>query len=270
MELKLLEKNLFDEVECYFDIIDGNFTYINSTDEQRLVDLEYNENRYSTSTNLFKNEYHKNEIIESIQSYIKSLFSELYNKSKIENYFWQYCSFRTYQNTYEIRKNKFLDIYDDLNLTENDFHLSEIHSINFFKNNSISKIIDLATLEKMKQEFEKKISFIKSQSKNLTIEDLNNNFSIFTSKKAEKLFERYFESYIKDNPNKLVESSFIYRKMYSWKQIHHSIRGEMFKNFISTPPYDTVINSSLKTYDQCKSQERESNFQIIYELVFKE
>lgn len=270
MELKLLEKNLFDEVESYFDIINGNFTYTNITNKQRLVDLEYNENGYSESTNLFIDEHHKNEIIESIKSNIKLLFSELYNKSKIENYFWQYCSYRTYQNTYEIRKNKFLDIYNDLNLTENDFHLREKYSINFFKNNSITKIIDQATSEKMTKEFEKKISFIESQNGDLIIEDLNNNFSIFTSKKAEKLFERYFDSYIKDNPNKLIESSFIYRKMHRKMQIHNSIRAEMFKNFISNPPFNVEINSSLKTYDNCKSKKRESNYNLIKELVFKE
>ncbi len=270
MDLKLIEKNLFIEVDSYFDIIGGNFSYTNSTDEQSIVDAEYNENKHSTSTNLFENESHKSEIIESIQSHIKSLFSELYNKSKIENYFWQYCSFRTYQNTYEIRKNKFLDIYDDINLTENDFHLSEIYSINYFKNNSISKIIDLATLEKMKQEFEKKISFIKSQSKNLTIEDLNNNISIFTSIEAKKLFERYFDSYIKDNLNKLAETSFIYRKMHAKGLIYDYISPEMFKNYLSKPPYIIEINSSLKTYTICKTKERETNFSTIYELVFKE
>lgn len=270
MELKRLEKELFDEVEKYFDIKNGNFCYRNSNSEQKEDNIEFNENECCISINLFNDEEHKNQILEAILSYIKVTFSELYEKSKIENYFWLYCSSRTYINTYDKRENTFLDKNDDLNLTVDDFNNIEIYTLSYFKSHSISTLLEQDIFDKIDQEFSKKISFVKSQKNESSTENKDYTFSIFTSKKAEKLFERYFDNFIKDNPNKLADSSFIYRKMHDNGLIHDCIRGEMFKNFISNPPYDTLINSSLKNYANSKSQERESNFHLIYELVFKE
>ncbi len=268
MELQNLEKKLFDEVEKYFDIKNGNFCYGNLNLEEN--NIEFNESGYSRSINLFNDEKHKNQILEEILFYIKIFFLELYEKSKVENYFWSYCSFRTYINTYEKRKNTFLDKYDDLKHKVDDFDNVEIYVLSFFRANSISTILEQDLLEKIEQEFNKKISFINSQKNEQSVEIINNSFSIFTSKLAEKLFERYFENFINFNNNKLAETSFIYRKMHAKGLIHDSIRPEMFKNYLSKPPYNTEISSSLKTYEVCKTKEREANFLIIYELVFKE
>lgn len=270
MELKRLEKELFDEVEKYFDIKNGDFCYRNSNSEQKEDNIEFNENGYCISINLFNDEEHKNQILEEILYYIKVVFLDLYEKSKIENYFWSYCSFRTYINTYDKRKHVFLNKYDDLNLNVDNFNNCEIYTLSFHKANSISTLLERDLSDKIEQELNKKISFVNSQKKEPSAESINNSFSIFTSKSAEKLFERYFENYIKCNDNKLAETSFLYRKMHAKGLIHDSIRPEMFKNFLSKPPYILEINSSLKTYDICKTKEREIYFSTIYELVFKE
>lgn len=270
MELEKLERELFDEVENYFEIKNEIFYYLDSIEEQKVTDIEYNENGYSSSTNIFKNEKHKIEILNAISSNIKSMFLELYDKSKIENYYWSYCSFRVYENSFERRKNIFLDKYDDLSLNENDFIKSEIYQMTFYKENPILDLIDTQIFLKIEKEFEKKISFIDSKNKGISKVEEDISYFIFTSKLAKELFDRYFESYIKDNKNKLADVSFVYRKMYSKQLISNFIRPEMFKNFINKPPYSTEINSSLKVYDNCKTKEKETNFSIIYQLVFKE
>ncbi|WP_289054473.1 hypothetical protein [Carboxylicivirga marina] len=53
----------------------------------------------------------------------RSIFIELYNKSFEDNYYWQYCSLKTYKSTFERRQNEFLK--QNLDAINTDFLQSE-------------------------------------------------------------------------------------------------------------------------------------------------
>lgn len=269
MKAEELEKELFEEVEKYIDIQKGNFIYESCSNEKLEINIKDSEHGASYSINLFKNEEDKIKFISAIRTHIRVLFAELYDRSKSENYFWQYCSFRTYMNLFESRKNSFLDKFDDKKLTEVDFFKSEINNLISLKNNQINQLLDDETKKSLNIEIEKKIKFVDAKDKTTLKNNSNEKNWIFSSELARQLFERYFENFIKSKNQNFSEVSYIYRKMHSEKLIHDAIRPEMFKNFISKHPYSVEINSSLKSFDNCKSPERESNYQIIYELVFK-
>lgn len=92
---------------------------------------------------------------------------------------------------------------------------------------------------------------------------------IFPDKFSFKLFERLHSNY-KDSHTLLADYSFIYRKMYSLNHILEHLKPEMFRNWLSKEPYSIIIGSKFKTLNRCSTDEKESNFNIVFELVSKE
>jgi hypothetical protein len=66
---------------------------------------------------------------DEIESSFIELFNELYEKSVEENYFWEYCSFKTYKETFQNRfESHKIDFPDDYEIDDFiDFELSELH-----------------------------------------------------------------------------------------------------------------------------------------------
>ncbi len=269
MKTKELIKLLNDELESYHNITTGEVAY----GTPYIPDIEINQDEFpvgqSHRTHLFENIEHKIEILSLIKIKVKNLFKDAYLNSKIENEHWSFCSFRTYKNTYSKRKSSFLDLNDDRNKTSNDFIESEIRTIESLKKSILHDILDLETKKGVLEEINKKIHFLNIEINNDTEKPTAPLTSIFSSQNAAILFERYYSDYISCNKNKLVELSFIYRKMYQDKLINEYIKPEMFKNYISKPPFELEIDHSLKTYDNCKTTTRNTNYSNLHQIIFK-
>ncbi len=261
MKSKVLEKEIFEEFEKYYEITSGLFVYGNS---------EEFKNSDTSHVNYFNDEKHKEIILEEIRLNIKQLFSELYHTSKQENYYWDFCSARVFINTFYDRSEEFLNNYDDVGKSISDFLELNLNSI---KSNSNSNLLDLINPELksiiLNQEKEKTKFLNEKVSLKSDYLITKNETPVFVSEKAQDLFMRYYDEHIVSTKNKLVEVSFIYRKMYDMKLIHQFIKPENFKSYISDFPLYLEINSSLKTYSLSKSPLRETNFNSLFELTFK-
>ncbi|HLP64265.1 hypothetical protein [Flavobacterium sp.] len=261
MKSKVLEKELFEEFEKYSEITSGLFVYRNSK-EFKSSDTSH--------MNYFNDEKHKEIILEEIRLNIKLLFSELYQTSKQENYYWGFCSARVFINTFNDRSEEFLNNYDDVDKSISDFLGLNLNSI---KSNSNSNLLDLIhpELKRIILNQEKEKTKFLNEKVSLKPDYLitKNETHVFICEKAQELFMRYYDEYIASTKNKLVEVSFIYRKMYDMKLIHQHIKPENFKTYISEYPLHLEINSSLKTYNLSKSPLRETNFNSLFELTFK-
>lgn len=64
---------------------------------------------------------------ESIEQSLSHNFEKLLDQSTLDNYFWQYCSFKVYESTYKQRSEDFFKTY--LDAEAQDFLLSEIKTI---------------------------------------------------------------------------------------------------------------------------------------------
>jgi hypothetical protein len=80
--------------------------------------------------------YLKN-LLSNLINEINLLFKEMQNAESEHNYFWEYCSFKTYISTYEKRKNAFLSSYVDAlekDYIESEYKNINSHSIGLFAN----------------------------------------------------------------------------------------------------------------------------------------
>lgn len=94
---------------------------------------------------------------------------------------------------------------------------------------------------------------------------------VFNSELAFKLFKRLHNDY-KDEKNRLVNYSFIYRKMYEDELINPNLRPEQFKTWLSSKPFEFEISSNqLKTMDNIGNMEsKKSRYHIIKDSVKNE
>lgn len=82
------------------------------------------------------------------------------------------------------------------------------------------------------------------------------------------LFERLHNDY-KDSNNLLADYSFIYRKMWDLGHILNYQKPEMFKDWLSKEPYKIVLGNKFKTLDHCKTDSKENNFNLTFDLIEK-
>lgn len=78
---------------------------------------------------------------------------------------------------------------------------------------------------------------------------------IFVSLKAFVLF-RHLHSIFKNSNKKLADYSFVYRQLVKDGLIKDSFKPEKFREWIAAEPYDIGTDAPLKTYDNCKTQQK--------------
>jgi hypothetical protein len=229
------------------------------TEYYKLIDHYYD---------LITSDVPQKEHLETILKLVKSMSLELYDISKKENLYWPFCSSRTYSNTYKERLNRYLDFNDDEGKSEADFVESELRHINFQLKSDYINFIDKLIYKKVIDESKKTILFLDSIIKN-EHPPQKDKINIFTSDKAEELFNRLWENYIDDKKRILTNISFIYRVMYSDGFINTYVRPEIFRKEIDKAPYNIETNHSLKILDKVNQKHRLNLYQEIKELVFK-
>jgi hypothetical protein len=208
------------------------------------------------------------EHLATILNLVKNMSIELYDISKKENLHWPFCSSRTYANTYKERLNRYLDINDDEGKSEVDFVESELRHINFQLKSDYINFIDKLISKKIIDESEKTILFLDSIIKN-EHPPQKNKINVFTSDKAEELFNRLWENYLDDKKRILTNISFIYRVMYSDGFINSYVRPEIFRKEIDKAPYNIETSYSLKNLNKVNQKHRLNLYKEIKELVFK-
>lgn len=209
---------------------------------------------------------YEHEHLETILDLLKKSSVRFYENSKVNNYYWHFCSNRTYLKTFEERLNHYLNIHDDEENNEIDFVNSELQHINFMIKSDYITFVDESLIEKLKKETRKKITFLRSKLPEKEKKPIINSLEIFTSVKARILFNRYLEDTSEDT-NVLTKISFIYRVMYNDKLLHEYIRPEVFKNEIRKPPYNIEIEHSLKSLNIVNSVKRSNFYRTLKELV---
>ncbi|MFK7031934.1 HAD family hydrolase [Flavobacterium oreochromis] len=215
-----------------------------------------------------KNDPLKLEHLEKISSVLKEMFVELYEFSKSNNFFWTFCSYRTYSNTYYKRLNEFLDKYDDVQLNENDFISIERKRLENKNLLSSSSFIPDSLLDIINKEANKKIDFLEKRL-NIQIEKTENPFP-FTNFKAKELFDQYFSQY-KGDKSEFAHISFVYWTMINDKFIYEVCRPEMFKSILCEPPYglDFKHLKSFKNLNQLKNRSRENYYYELKDSIMK-
>ncbi|MDR7208407.1 hypothetical protein [Flavobacterium piscis] len=189
------------------------------------------------------------EQLDLIIELVKSKSISLYSLSKSENLHWNFCSFRTYSNTYIDRLNKYLDVNDDTGKNEEDFAKDELRFLHFLLNSEYTMFIDDSISQKVKEQTDKKIQFLTSKISTEKITPKKKAIDIFTSNEAEELFNHYVKE-TENTPHILAEMSFIYRRMYKDGYINEYVRPEMFKKEINKPPFNIFIEHPLKSLEK--------------------
>lgn len=159
-------------------------------------------------------------------------------------------------------------IYDKLN---------DIDKLEF-----ISDYCDQLEKLKSKQQFTKFKEVIDMQLLKINGQcDRNNEPQRETDKKKENPYPEIFpnvfsfmlfeclHNHYKDSNNLLADYSFVYRKMWDLGHILEYQKSEMFRDWISKEPYEIVVGSKFKTLDRCKTDSKENNFNLTFDLVEK-
>ena len=206
------------------------------------------------------------EHLDKIVDLLKRNFLQFYESSKRNNYYWHFCSNRTYTNTFDERLNHYLNIHDDEGNNEIDFVNSELRQIYYMIKSENINFVDESLIEKIKKETQKKIVFLRSKLPKKENIFITNSSQIFTSGKAKELFQRYLEE-TEGDTNVLTKISFIYRVMFLDKLINEYVRPEIFKKEISKPPYNIDIEHSLKTLEKVSSVTKLNFYKSLKQLI---
>ena len=208
------------------------------------------------------------EHLDVIVDLLKHNFSQFYESSKRNNYYWHFCSYRTYINTFDERLNHYLNIHDDEGNNEIDFINSELKYIHYLIKSETITFVDESSIEKIKKETRKKITFLRSKLPENGNTRISNSIEIFTSRKAKELFQRYLEE-TEEDTNVLAKISFIYRVMFRDKLINEYIRPEIFKKEISKNPYNIDIEHSLKSLEKVSSVTKLNFYKSLKQIILK-
>ena len=92
------------------------------------------------------------EHLDKIVDLLKRNFLQFYESSKRNNYYWHFCSNRTYTNTFDERLNHYLNIHDDEGNNEIDFVNSELRQIYYMIKSENINFVDESLIEKIKKE----------------------------------------------------------------------------------------------------------------------
>lgn len=112
------------------------------------------------------------ELIEVIKSNIFTVSGQLFHTSKVENYFWNFCSFSVYENHYLDRLNSFLLENDNDSLIESDFIKREIKSIELLLSIWYLDLFDSNTLVQIKKSFDKRKKYLNNKLTELEVSSL--------------------------------------------------------------------------------------------------
>ncbi len=112
------------------------------------------------------------ELIEVIKSHIFTISGQLFRTSKVENYFWNFCSFSVYENHYLDRLNSFLLENDNDSLIESDFIKCEIKSIDLLLSIWYLDLFDSNTFVQIKKSFDKRKKFLNNKLTELEVSSL--------------------------------------------------------------------------------------------------
>lgn len=112
------------------------------------------------------------ELIDVIKSHIFNVSSQLFQASKSESYFWNFCSFSVYENHYLDRLNTFLLEYDNDSLIESDFIKREIKSIELLLSIWYLDLFDSNTFVQIKKSFDKRKIFLNKKLTELEVSSL--------------------------------------------------------------------------------------------------
>ncbi|WP_158728929.1 MULTISPECIES: hypothetical protein [unclassified Flavobacterium] len=113
-----------------------------------------------TSAETLKN---NEELIEVIKSHIFNISTQLFKTSKLENYYWNFCSFSVYENHYLNRLNAFLLENDNDNFNESDFITREIKSIDLLLSIWYLDLFDSNTLFQIRKSFDKRKKYLNTK-----------------------------------------------------------------------------------------------------------
>jgi hypothetical protein len=210
------------------------------------------------------------EELDLVVSMLKAKSLSFYNLSKTKNLYWEFCSSRTYRNTYNDRLNKYLDKNEDDGKSQDDFVENEIRLINYILKSEYVNFVDDNVLRKAKEQSEIKLKFLTSlmsPKKMLIKNEKRIEPNLFTSQKAEDLFNRYYNE-TKDSKSILTEMSFIYRQMYQDGHIIEYVRPEIFKTVISKPPFNILLEHSLKPFNIVNTVTRSNLYKNLKDLIF--
>lgn len=175
-----------------------------------------------------------NEDYSYFKIHINKLIEKLYTLSKEQNYYWQLCSFKTWQKTIDKRSIAFMNKYKDTG--------ANLYSLDYEEPNRLTKQVDPATKELIylceKDGIEKKLYFktekidiyneithsfnrickevqsrIELLSKPVSFTKSNEKNDIWTTQMAKKYIEKYtidyFKKFVSEQKETILESTFI-------------------------------------------------------------
>ncbi|WP_423740518.1 hypothetical protein V8245_05230 [Flavobacterium columnare] len=234
--------------------------------EQELSGLVFNNISYSGNKEELKIQIKKLIFIKSV---------EVFNSSKEESAYWDYCSFSVYNDKYQEMLNAFLK--DDNKNHNNEelfieLELSKYNRLleNFEKKNYSTEI---------KPALEKKIAFLSDKFNSQSLiphvdySDINTNevedSYPFKNIKSLELFNQYFEKY-KNDKHIYAHLSFVYRTMVNEGYIREECKPENFKLILNKSPYELYIeHKSFKKLYQLKNKSRENYYYELKDSIFK-
>lgn len=113
-----------------------------------------------------------NETIQLIKQYVFDLSKELFKTSKLENYYWEFSSFSTYENHYSKRLDDYLKGNENEQFSETNFINNEISLFNSLEEKWYLDLFEKDALNQIQKAFLKKRNFLKEK----TLQVKNSNF----------------------------------------------------------------------------------------------
>lgn len=133
------------------------------------------------------------EVSQLIKRHIFELSRELFSVSKLENYYWEFSSFNTYENHYTKRLDDYLKDNDNEEFSERDFIHNEQKNFSYLTRVWYLDFFDNETLIQIQKSFKKRKSFLNDRLDNLEskILDTTDFIDLGKLKAKEKLIYLY-------------------------------------------------------------------------------
>ncbi len=197
MNSKEIHKALNTELNNFLEVRDGLFYFesevgskenLESEIEELIKSRKETEFGFEVSYNKFKDENHRKELLYLIKVEIKRLSTELFNNSKTENYYWDFCSFSVYDKTYEKRLSDFLFENDNELVDENYFIDKELKSFEQLRKYWYLEFFSEDTKTQIAKSFIKKKFFLENKRNlNSYTKDSEDVLDLCSSKISEKI-----------------------------------------------------------------------------------
>lgn len=264
------------------------------TIENILNRLEEESNTISELKNFEINHNKRGEHLETALYHFTIDFNSLVELSCKADFYWDFCCFDTYKKTFEERLTKFCNSRNEL--IPLDFYKSEISRIDkdLFNNKPLLILKNIYTpayiteFDILKENLitqigitkTRKLEFLKFQvdnynyefeviNKPIKPEIINKYPRVFVDVFSSLFFEKMYDEF-RNSKHILADFSFIYRKMVYDKLIYQDFRPEMFKSWIAEEPFSIIIDSNLKSLNDCTTNEKEIIYNKIKEVIKKD